>query len=215
MMIDQQQKLADAMRELDETAVLSLTRSMIEDGHDSFEIQSILNDGIKDVGKRFESGEYFLADLIVSGIIYQNAMELFHINQRPVAGGTRGKVVIGVVENDIHDIGKNIICEVLRAEGFEVFDLGVDVKPFAFVQAVQRHRPDVLALSGVMGFALESMAATITELERLGLRDGLSIIIGGSCITSGDPTLIHADKMAIDPLETIAFCKAVTEKGHE
>ena len=213
-MTDNKERLASAMRDLDETAVLTLTRSMIEEGMDSFEIQSALNEGIKDVGKRFESGEYFLADLIVSGIIYQNAIELFHINQRPVAGGTRGKVVIGVVENDIHDIGKNIICEVLRAEGFEVVDLGVDVKPRAFVQAVQRHRPNILALSGVMGFALDSMAETITELERLGLRDNLSIIIGGSCITSGDPSLIRADKMAIDPLDTIAFCKAVTDSNH-
>ncbi len=208
-------QLAAAMRELDESTVLELTKSMIESGHDAFEIQSLLNEGIKDVGKRFESGEYFLADLIVSGIIYQNAMELFHHCQRLDNAPVRGKVVIGVVENDIHDIGKNIICEVLRAEGFEVIDLGVDVKPKGFVQAVQQHHPDVLALSGVMGFALDSMLATISELEKLGLRDGLSIIIGGSCITSGDPALIRADKMAIDPLETIAFCKAVTEKRNE
>lgn len=210
-MNDQAAQLAEAMRELNENGVLDLTLRMIADGHDTFEIQSILNDGIKDVGKRFESGEYFLADLIVSGIIYQNAMELFHISDRG-AGPVRGKVVIGVVENDIHDIGKNIVCEVLRAEGFEVIDLGVDVRPQAFVEAVRQHQPDVLALSGVMGFALDSMKATITQLEQRGLREGLAIIIGGSCITSGDPALIHADKMAIDPLETIAFCKAVTEK---
>ena len=208
------QKLADAMRELNETAVLQLTSSMISSGHDTFEIQTILNDGIKDVGTRFQEGEYFLADLIVSGIIYQNAMELFHICQR-TPHAVRGKVVIGVVENDIHDIGKNIICEVLRAEGFEVVDLGVDVKPRVFVEAVQTQRPDVLALSGVMGFALDSMDATIAELERRGLRTGLSVIIGGSCITSGAPGLLRADKMATDPLDTIAFCKAVTEKAHE
>lgn len=209
------QELTDAMRDLDEIKVLNITRSLIESECSSFEIQIALNDGMQGVGKRFETGEYFLADLIVSGIIYKNAMEIFQSGRTVTADHSRGSVVIGVVENDIHEIGKDIVSEALRASGFKVIDLGVDVSTEAFIEAVERHRPDILALSGVMGFALDSMALIVSELEQRGLRDGLAVVIGGSCVANDAASLIRADKMAVDSLDTIAFCEAVTDKKYE
>lgn len=205
--------LTNAMRDLDEPQVLALTEQLVAADCAALMIQTALNNGIKEVGARFESGEYFLADLIVSGVIYQNAMKSFNATAALSDSKIRGKVVIGVPENDIHDIGKAIIIEVLRAEGFEVIDLGVDVKPQRFVEAVIEHKPDILALSGVMGFALDSMDKTIKALEQHGLRNNLHIVVGGNCILCGNPELLHADKLSTDPIETVSFCKEVTENS--
>ena len=115
---------------------------MAAEGHSFEEIQQCLNTGISAVGTRFERGDYFIADLIVSGMIYRSALN----EREPLRSGGAprplGKVVIGVVAGDIHDIGKDIIVSLLRAERFDVVDLGIDVKPERFVHAVRNYHPD-------------------------------------------------------------------------
>lgn len=205
----QLQELAYAMEDLDDDRVNALIHALLTANADRLLIQDALNDGIYQVGKRFENGEYFLADLIVSGVIYQEALALFTDPAREPEGDCLGTVVIGVGENDIHDIGKNIICSTLKAAGFHVIDLGVDLKPEIFADAVARYNPDILAMSGVMGSTLESMAATVALLTANHLRSRVSIVIGGHCITAGNPQLVGADFVATTPMETVTFCKSV------
>lgn len=204
-------ELVDAMTELNEERVLEVVQDMVSEGVSMNAISMALNAGVSNVGKRFESGEYFIADLIVSGMIYRDALRII----TPVSTGERpmpiGRVVIGVVEGDIHDIGKDIVVGLLRAERFEVIDLGVDVKPERFAYAIRTYLPDVLLMSGVLTFAKDSMKKTIELLEKEQLRKKVPILIGGMCTGEYQCQWIGADEWAYDPLETVAFCKNVME----
>lgn len=201
--------LVEAMTELNEEQVMSYVQQMIDEGYSCNSIQMSLNVGVNNVGKRFEKGEYFIADLIVSGMIYRDALSLL----MPLMNNGRsmpvGRVVIGVVAGDIHDIGKDIVVSLLRAEHFEVIDLGVDVKPERFAYAIRTYRPDVLLMSGVLTLARESMKKTMMLLEKEGLRDQVAILIGGMCAGEHQRQWIGADGWAYDPMETVSFCKKV------
>ncbi len=201
--------LIDAMTELDEERVMQLVQAMISSGATSNSIQMALNIGVSNVGRRFEKGDYFIADLIVSGMLYRDALRLL----LPLPNSNRvmpiGRVVIGVVEGDIHDIGKDIVVSLLRAEHFEVIDLGVDVKPERFAYAIRTYRPDILLMSGVLSFAKESMKKTMEHLQGEKLRSQVSILIGGMCSSEKHMALIGADGWAYDPMETVNFCKRV------
>ena len=207
--MNQRDCLIDAMTELDEDRVMELVRAMIDSGATYNSIQMALNVGITNVGKRFEKGDYFIADLIVSGMVYRDALRIL----MPVMNRSRtmpiGRIVIGVVQGDIHDIGKDIIVSLLRAEHFEVIDLGVDVKPDRFAYAVQTYRPDALLMSGVLTLARESMKKTMDLLEEEKLRQQVQVLIGGLCAGESQRQWVGADGWAYDPMETVNFCKRV------
>lgn len=207
--MNQRDSLIDAMTELDEDRVMELVREMIDSGTTYNSIQMALNVGITNVGKRFEKGDYFIADLIVSGMVYRDALRIL----MPVMNRSRtmpiGRVVIGVVQGDIHDIGKDIIVSLLRAEHFEVIDLGVDVKPDRFAYAVRTYRPDALLMSGVLTLARESMKSTMNLLEEEKLRQQVQVLIGGLCAGESQRQWVGADGWAYDPMETVNFCKRV------
>lgn len=209
--MNNQEALVSAMTELNDEAVMQAIQKLIDEGTSVNAIQMCLNTGVTNVGKRFETGEYFIADLIVSGMIYRDALRLL----MPVMDGCRsmpiGRVVIGVVEGDIHDIGKDIVVSLLRSEHFEVIDLGVDVKPERFAYAIRTYRPDVLLMSGVLTLARESMKKTTELLDREGLRSQVAILIGGLCAGEYQRAWMGADGWAYDPMETVAFCKRVVE----
>lgn len=209
-----QNALISAMTELNDEAVMDCIEKLIQSGTSVNAIQMCLNTGVTNVGKRFEAGEYFIADLIVSGMIYRDALRLL----MPVMGGSRtmpiGRVVIGVVEGDIHDIGKDIVVSLLRSEHFEVIDLGVDVKPERFAYAIRTYRPDVLLMSGVLTLARESMKKTTDLLTREDLRSQVAILIGGLCAGEYQRAWVGADGWAYDPMETVAFCKRVVEEKY-
>lgn len=203
--------LTDAMADLNEELVVDTVREMISSGHTHEQIQQALNTGITEVGIRFEQGEYFIADLIVSGMIYRSAL----MEQEPLRPGAaslpRGKVVIGVVAGDIHDIGKDIIVSLLRAERFDVVDLGIDVKAERFVHAVRNYEPDILLLSGVLSTAQDSMAKTVALLEAEGVRSQVKLLLGGLCSNQYLMQTLGADGWAYDSKETVRFCKEVMD----
>ena len=163
--MDLNRQLIEAMADLNEDLVIATVRQMAAEGHSSEEIQQCLNTGISAVGTRFERGDYFIADLIVSGMIYRSALN----EREPLRSGGAprpvGKVVIGVVAGDIHDIGKDIIVSLLRAERFEVVDLGIDVKPERFVHAVRNYHPDVVLLSGVLAILIAIPVGVISAVK--------------------------------------------------
>ena len=195
--MDLNRQLIEAMADLNEDLVIATVRQMAAEGHSFEEIQQCLNTGISAVGTRFERGDYFIADLIVSGVIYRSALN----EREPLRSGGAprplGKVVIGVVAGDIHDIGKDIIVSLLRAERFDVVDLGIDVKPERFVHAVRNYHPDVVLLSGVLTDA--------------GLRDQVKVLIGGLCTSEYLMHHVGADGWAYDSNRTVRFCKEVVD----
>ena len=206
--------LVDAMTELNDDLVMEYVQRMMDEGISFNAIQMCLNIGVNNVGKRFEHGDYFIGDLIASGMIYRDALRLL----MPFMSGARtmpiGRVVIGVVEGDIHDIGKDIVVSLLRAEHFEVIDLGVDVKPERFLYALRTYRPDVMLMSGVLSIAQESMKKTMELLEEQGMRSQVKILIGGLGTSEYQRVLIGADRWAYEPLETVNFCKKVVEEKY-
>jgi methanogenic corrinoid protein MtbC1 len=205
-----EEELILAMENLEEDRVLDLARQLWDQGTSSISIMTMLNHGMIQVGKRFETGIYYLADLIVSGYIYRSALSILL-----PAGGQRlpedpaGKVVLGVARGDIHDIGKDILALTFRAEGFEVIDMGINVPREDFIAAVTRHHPDILALSGTMTFAVDEMELIIRDLSDKNLRDGVTVIVGGISANKISARRIGADYYAKDPMEALAICKGL------
>ena len=204
--------LVNAMGNLDEETVLGIVKRLRDEGAGNISIMYILNRGMLQVGKNFEAGVYYLADLIVSGAIYRQALELLGFDCSESSNPSAGKVLIGVVKNDIHDIGKDIIVSTLKSDGFEVIDLGVDVPLEDFIAAIIKHKPDILALGGTMSFALDEMQRVILELERVSLRGNMRVIVGGVCVNKSNAKRIGADYYSEDPIEALEICKKMMEK---
>jgi methanogenic corrinoid protein MtbC1 len=201
--------LTEAMASLDEHRLLQSAEALANQGCGYSEALALLNAGIKRVGDSFEKGDYFIADLIVSGMLYRSAMGYFTPEINYDSDEPIGKAVIGVVEDDIHDIGKDIMASILLAERFEVIDLGVDVKPIGFVHALKTYKPDMLLLSGTMSFSRTSMHHTIDEIKNAGLRKNVAILVGGGCVDSTLSERIGADIAVRDPMRAVEFCKNV------
>lgn len=209
-------RLVDAMGELDEDGVLSRADALLRGGADKLTLLRLLKEGLERVGALYEKGEYFIADLIVSGTIYKSVLELPGMRYEPKEGERpKGLIVIGTAEGDVHDIGKDILKGVLSANGFEIVDLGTDVTAGAFVDAVRERKPDILAMSGVLTIAVSSMERTIAALAESGLRDSVRVIVGGMCMTRELSQAIGADAYAEDPFKGLAACLELAGIGRE
>lgn len=199
------EKLAD----LEESKVIELTKKRIESKENPFTILEDIRKATNIIGKRFEEGRYFVSDLIMAGEILKQVMEIL----KPLLGEkkaeSKGKVVIGSVEGDVHDIGKNIVIALLEAEGFEVVDLGVDQPPKAFVEAIKQHKPQVVGLSGLLTEAIESMKKTIDEIKEAGLRNKVKIIVGGGRTSEEVKQYTGADDWADDAAIGVKKIKAL------
>lgn len=209
------QKLIEAMAKLEEADIISHARKLIQSGVSSDEIQQYLNEGMKQVGDFFEAGEYFIADLMVSGVFYRLVLDMLPA----LAPGEpkQAKVMIGVVEKDLHDIGKDIVVATLEANGYQVIDLGIDVSPEQFVEAVRKEKPHILLLSGMLSLSRAHMKETIDALTEAGLREDLYVIVGGGCITSTGQNSLGADAAANNLTDTIDYCNTCLKdkKLHE
>lgn len=199
--------LRQAMCDLEEDRLLELAREAAEQAERAEEALSALQAGMDDVGQRFEAGEYFVGDLIYSGELMTEAMEIL----RPVlfsgSGAGLGKMILCTVKDDLHDIGKNIVKAMLEAAGFEVLDLGINVEPSAVVEAVRANDIHIVALSGVLTLALASMRSTIEALEEAGLRSQVKVIIGGNPVNAEACKAIGADEYAHSPQKTVNVCR--------
>lgn len=198
-----------ALADLDEQKVIEIAKKRIENKEDPFKILEDIRKATEIIGKRFEEGRYFVSDLIMAGEILKQVMELL----KPLLGDkraeSRGKVVIGSVEGDVHDIGKNIVIALLEAEGFEVVDLGVDQPPQAFVDAIKQYNPQIVGLSGLLTEAIESMKRTIDAIKEAGLRDRVKIIVGGGRTSEEVKNYTQADEWADDAAVGVKKIKAL------
>jgi 5-methyltetrahydrofolate--homocysteine methyltransferase len=169
----------------------------------------ILNEGMiaamQEVGALFEDGEYFVPDMLVSARAMQAALARLkpHLPKTETAGA--GKVVIGTVQGDLHDIGKNLVGLMLEGAGYEICDLGINVAPQAFVQAVQAEQPAILAMSALLTTTMPAMKTTIDALCKAGLRNKVKIMVGGAPLTSAYAELVGADGFAPDASRAVAL----------
>lgn len=204
-----QNDLLDAVSSLDETRSISIAKTLLDQGCSIEEIMQILGEGVRIVGDKFATGEFFIGDLIVSGMLYRSIISLFSGSVSATVGKPLGRIVCGVGEDDIHDIGKDIIVSLLRAEGFEVIDLGVDVKPCRFLYAVETYRPDVLVMSGLMNCTLQCMKTVVQMLQERGLRNKVAVVVGGNAVTKDTLSYIQADAISIAPVDALTYCKQI------
>lgn len=205
-------ELVEAIAALDEGRCISLTEALVEKGCTSDELFPVINQGLVLVGDKFSSGEFFIGDLIVSGMLVRTIISLLPTKPYPSVTNRLGRIVIGVAAGDIHDIGKDIVVSILRVQGFEVIDLGVDVKASRFIYAVESYKPRILLISGLLNCTIACMAEVIQGLKDRGLRDGLSILVGGGVVGNQTAKRVGADAAASDPMDTLKFCLDVVAK---
>jgi trimethylamine corrinoid protein len=172
--------LISNLSDLNEKETLAIVTERLNAGDDPLSILDDAGRAMEIVGKRFQEGEYFLPELIYSGEIFKLVSEIVRPKITKAAEVKRlGKVLIGTVAGDIHDIGKNIVTFMLDVNGFEVHDLGIDVPVNKFVEAIQEVKPEIVGLSGLLTLAFDSMKETIDAIATAGLRDSVKIMIGG------------------------------------
>ena len=201
-------KLVDLIADLKEDEALQATKELLEAGTDPLVILDHCKEATEIVGKRFEDGKYFIPDLLMSGEILEQVSGIVKSKlTKDVETEYIGKIVIGTVEGDIHDIGKNIVTFMMEANGFEVVDIGVDVPPEKFIEAVKEHKPDILGMSALLTLAFDSMKRTVNALEKAGMRDRVKIIIGGCPIDENVAAFTGADAYAKDAQEGVVIAK--------
>jgi methanogenic corrinoid protein MtbC1 len=199
-------ELTDAVSNLEKDEAIRLTSQKLENGEDPQVILKEGRDGMEIIGKRFASGEYFLPELVYSGEIFKQISELLKPKMKEEATSENlGKVIIGTVAGDIHDIGKDIVVFMLDVSGFEVYDLGVDVLPQKFVDKIKETGASVVGLSGFLTLAFESMKETVDVIKAAGLRDSVRIMIGGGQIDDSISNYAGADAHGRDAMAAVSL----------
>jgi trimethylamine corrinoid protein len=208
------QELIDAIAEMEDEQAVSLATSMIDSGTSPLEILEDCKAGMAIVGDRFERGEYFVPELILAGEVLKQISEIVkpHLSAESDAPKL-GKVLLGTVQGDIHDIGKDIVHFMLEVNGFEVHDLGVDVPIDAFVEAVKADQPDVVALSGFLTLSYDAMRDTVAAFEAAGVRDSVKIMIGGGTVDDQVRVFAGADAFGLNAMDAVNMAKTWTSVG--
>jgi len=197
------ENIAALLAELKEDEALSEVRSLLDSGADPLSLVEGLREGMSEVGRRFDEKEYFLSELIMSAEIFKEAIALIEPHLQAGASQTKGTVIIGTVKGDIHDIGKNIVATLLRCEGYDVHDLGVDVPPASFIDELKETGAFLLALSGLLTLAFDSMKETVETLAEAGLRDKVKVIIGGGPVNEKVVEYSGADAFGVDAAQAV------------
>lgn len=205
--------LSKAIEEGDrDKAVQLTTEALSADASPQDIITHGLQSGMGVVGEKFSSGEYFLPDMLMAARAMKAALEVLKPSLEKTGIPTIGKVVIGTVEGDMHDVGKNVVATFLSGSGFEVFDLGLNVTEKKFVDEVREKKPDILGLSALLTTTMPVMGRVIKALDVAGLRSSVKVIIGGAPVTQDYANYIGADAYAHDGGKAIPVCKQLLGK---
>ncbi len=194
--------LMRAMADLDEGKVQELVQTGLAAGASPSQLLDACREGMTLIGKRFETGEYFLSDLIMAGEIFKTAAANLAA-QGGSSGPTKGKVVMGTVKGDIHDIGKDIVVTMLRGANYEVEDLGVDVPSQKFVDAVRATGATVVGMSGLLTISFDPMKETVAALKAAGLP--VKVMIGGGPVNEQVRAYVGADALGADAQAAVAL----------
>jgi 5-methyltetrahydrofolate--homocysteine methyltransferase len=204
------EELISAITEMRETDALRIARDLLESGTPPLEVLDACREAMGIIGQRFEDGECFVPELIMAGEMLSQISEMAkpHLEEEEgeETAETLGTVVVGTVEGDIHDIGKDLVIFMLDVNGFEVIDLGVDVPPARFVDAVQDHGAEIVGLSGFLTLAYEPMKSTVEALQDAGLGD-VQVMIGGGQVDEQVRTYTGADAYGRDAQAAVRLAK--------
>ncbi len=209
-MSDQKSELIEHIVEMREDEALALTKEMLDAGFDPLELLAYCREAMDEVGKRFESQEYFLPELMMAGDLLSQISALAKPLIQAGEGGevkTHGTVVIGTVNGDLHDIGKDIVTFMLEINGFKVIDLGIDVPVINFISAIREHQPQVVGLSGFLTLAFDAMKQTVDAIEAADLRTELKIMIGGGQVDESIKVHTGADAFGMNAMDAVNLCR--------
>ncbi|MHA1405337.1 MAG: cobalamin B12-binding domain-containing protein, partial [Candidatus Helarchaeota archaeon] len=195
-----------------EDQIEKLVKDAINQNMDIVKVIDALSSGLDTVGNLYESKEYFLSELLISGDRAKKGIDLLKPFIAKEQDRFLGKIIFGSVKGDIHDIGKTIISAFLIGAGFVVYDLGVEVTADQFISAIQEHDADILAMSTLLTSCLEEMREVIKKLEEKGLRNKVKVIVGGRPVSKEFADEIGADAFAFYPQEAIQACKKLIQK---
>lgn len=202
------EKLVKAIVEMREEEAMASVKELLDKREDPLKIMEQCKKAVEIVGARFEKGEYFLPELIMAGhMLTEISNRVKPVLSKGLEVKRIGKVVMGTVEGDVHDIGKNIVNFLLDANGFEVIDIGIDVPTEKFVQAIRDFSPQVVGLSGLLTLAYDSMKKTVQAIERAGLRNKVKIIIGGGQVNDTIKEYAGADAYGKDAMAGVLLAK--------
>jgi 5-methyltetrahydrofolate--homocysteine methyltransferase len=201
-------KLINLMADMMEDETLAMVKELIASGANPMDILDDARSAMEIVGKRFETGEYFIPDLMMAGEILRGISDIV----RPLLEGggesaKKGKVLIGTVAGDIHDIGKDIVTFMVDVSGYDVLDIGIDVPVETFVEKIREFKPQVVGLSGFLTLAFDSMKKTVEALEQAGLRDSIKIMIGGGQMDDEVRKYVRADAYGKDAIAAVNLCR--------
>ncbi len=209
--------LIDAFADLEDEKVLELVKKQLEEERNPAEILDDLKKGMDRVGERFSNNEYFLVELVMSADVFSSALEILEPRLLDSQKQSeKGKIVIGTVRGDIHYIGKNLVVAFLKANGYQVYDLGEDVRPEQFVEKIKETGANILALSGLITMTHEVMRETIEALKEAGIRDQVKVIIGGGDTDQEVVNFTGADAFGKDALSAVKLIrKLLSQNGSE
>jgi corrinoid protein of di/trimethylamine methyltransferase len=208
-------RIAASLDEGEPERTIALTKQAVEAGLEPLNIiDEALIKGMDVVGDKFSRGEYFLPHLIIAAKGMQGAMEVLEpiLHEQQQARESLGRVVIGTVAGDIHAIGKSLVGTMLSANGFEVYDLGVDVPVEKFIQEIKERNADLLGLSALLTTTRGVQRQVIQSLDEQGLRDGVKVLVGGAPVTEAWAQEINADGYAEDAMGAVALAKRLVRK---
>lgn len=200
-------KLSELLSNLEEDKTIELIEKNIAEDRPVMEIFSECRKGMDIVGNRYDKGEYFVADLMFAGNIFNKAMDLLTpiIKENKEDNKKLGKVLLATVKDDIHDLGKNLVATMLNASNFEIVDIGVDVSEDIIYKKIEEYKPDIVGLSCLINTALSSMENTVQGIKKM--NDNQLVIVGGAPITDSITQKIGADAYGKDASDAVKKCK--------
>jgi 5-methyltetrahydrofolate--homocysteine methyltransferase len=209
------ERFQEALRNYDHMTSEQCARELLEQGENPVKLAATLTEMLGSIGDEFAAGTIYLPELVLASRAGQAAMSVV---EKALASSSeqverRGTIVIGTVKGDVHDIGKNIVATLFFAAGFEVKDLGTDVTPEAFVQAVKDHSPDVLAMSALLTTTMGQQRTVVQELEKAGLDDEVKVIVGGAPVTAEFAAEIGADGYGDNAFDAVDLVKALAAEA--
>jgi methanogenic corrinoid protein MtbC1 len=206
------EKLVTTIADLNEEEAINLVHAMLDAGEDPQAILDATSEAMRIVGARFDEKEYFLPELIIAGDLMKQIAEVVkpRLATREAQTKRLGKIVLGTVAGDIHDIGKDVVGFMLDANNFEVHDLGVDVPAAKFVDTIREVKPEIVGMSGFLTLAFEQMKTTVEAIKEAGLRDQVKIMIGGAIMDSEAAHYVGADAYGANATAAVKLAKSWT-----
>jgi len=207
------QKLYDAILNGDNKTAVAITREALDAGMDPMDlVTQQMVPAMDEVGRRFEAGDYFVPELLLSARAMKGTMELIRPLLAASGADPVGHVVIGTVRGDLHDIGKNLVAAMLEGGGFNVIDLGADVAPEKIIDTIKSRKVDIVALSALLTVTMPAMKSTIEALKQAGVREQVKVIIGGAPVTGEYARQIGADGFSDNAVGAVSMVRDLIER---